>query len=325
MAAVLIIAGGYVILTEDKQSDKKPAEPSGVKDDKPAEISENDSINQNDSGNNNIEENPYIENTTDTRIYGDIEKKITVTKRIDTFEGLKPTAKSQLNVGDTYIYHLSFQASPKSEIPCDLVEIDIPVHVEKIERINKTEYYVLKSERRDVYPVCYDTVNGKVEKIYRGKSNKPGVPDNPTPFGGCTIGINKDDPSDMNNTRLAENFAICEEVVNTQPNWVLYLDENTKFVQSTDAEIDGMKCTSTTETTVLGSEKMNGRDCFKVEKIRYSNCGTVNGKQLEMQVRNKQIYYIDKQKRITVKCEWYIVDQGNRFLMSSLELKEIKE
>lgn len=302
----LLLIGGYIIIADIKN----------------AKILGDTAVNRNDS-----DENPYIENTTSTQIYGDIEKRIKTIKTINSLEELEPTAISQLKIGEAYIYHLSdnFVGSAMS-YPCDPVEIDMRVDVEKIERINKTDYYVLKSERHEVYPVCYPTINNRVEKRSIGKPVNPGDRDNPVIYGGCVIGINKDDPSKQE-IRLAKNWGLCRTDSSLQQNWMLYLNEDIKFVESETQEFDGKECTSKVETMVEGSEKVKDHDCFKVKREYRSNCEFSTGTKGEKQIESttEEIFYIDKQKRITVKYTRYEFNQGGRFLSTSLELKEIKE
>ncbi len=266
-----------------------------------------------------------IENLTNLTVEP-TEKDIKVTNEVDTLKGLKPTAKIQFKVGETYIYHLSNNMAGEGSSDgryCDPVEIDIPVYVEKIERIDKNDYYVLRSERHEAYPVCYAIENGRMIKYVVGKD--PGMPPNPYIYGGCVIGINKDNSSDI--IALGENNAMCWEIAQIQEPWMLYLNESIRFVQSVTVEMDGEKCTETTETIVIGSEKVGKYDCFKVEVVQRSNCGSamINGKKQQMSTQNKMIYYVDKQKRITINFEYYVAAQGGYFLLTSLELKEIKK
>jgi len=266
------------------------------------------------------------ENLLTNLTFEPIEKDIKIINEVDTLKGLEPTAKIQFKVGETYIYHLSNnfagEGRKASSGYCEPVEIDIPVYVEKMERINKSDYYVLRSEKYEAYPVCYTIENGKMIKDVVGKD--PGMPPNPIIYGGCRIGINKNNPFDI--IELGENFGICEELAHIQEPWMLYLNESTRFVQSATTEINGKECTEKTETTVIGSEKVGKYDCFKVEVIERSNCvsAMVNGKEQQMSTQNRRMYYIDKQKRVTVKFEFYEVSQGTDFLLTSLELKEIK-
>lgn len=266
-----------------------------------------------------------IENLTNLTVEP-VEKEIKVTKEVNTLKGLEPTAKIQFKVGETYIYHLSnnFAGQGSSDGRyCDPVEIDMSVYVEKMERINKSDYYVLKSERHEAYPICYAMENGRTIQYVVGKD--PGMPPNPIIYGGCIIGINKDNPNDI--ITLGENNAICEEIAHIQEPWMLYLNESVQFVESVTAEIDRKECTSTTETTVIGSEKVGRYDCFKVERVQRSNCGSamINGKEQQMSTQDKMVYYIDKQKRITINFEYYEASQEGYFLLTSLELKEIKD
>ncbi len=271
------------------------------------------------SKDDNKAKNDSIENSS---IF-DTEKEVTVTeiKKINTFEGSKPTAKSQFKVGETYVYHLSDNSAGfGSKYPCDPVEIDIPIHVEKIERVNKSDYYVLRSEKYEAHPSCY--VPGVTDDINKFKEFIKRKFDNPIIYGGCIIGVNDEGES----ISLGENFGICEEIAQIQQPWMLYLNESVKWIESVTVELDGTECEEAIETITEGTEKINGRDCFKVQRISKSNCGfsIEEGKKQQLEMQIKGVYYIDKQKRITVKYEGYQTHQGDYFLLTKLELKEVK-
>jgi hypothetical protein len=287
-----------------------------VKDDKPAEISENiNTSNQNESKDN------YIENTTSNSIIEEMIKEAKIIEKINTFEELEPTSDAQLKAGSSYIYHLYDNPSLGNTIICDPVELDIVTYIDKIEKINGTNYYILRSDQRKLYPVCYVTKNdGSTEQIYLGKPQKPGDRDQPKKYGGCIIGVNKDDPANMTHIPIGENQAMCSVLANIRENWMLYLNEDTIFIQEADIEFRGQRIISITEFVVEGSEKINGISCFKVKRIRRSGTDKEH-----LRMESEDIYYIDKQRRITVNHESYAFYQGGRFLKRTSKLKEIKE
>lgn len=306
VAFVLIIAGAYIIV---------------VNDEKPTKIYANNNTNQNNSG-----DNFYIENTTNTTInttiFENTEKRITVTNKVSSFEKLKPTSDAQLNVGETYIYHLYDKPLSGSPIPitCDAVELDVVIHVDSIEKINGINYYILRSDRHELYPVCYENEDGVVKQIYLGKPKKLGDKDQPKKYEGCVLGVNKDGPSNNSHIPIGKNNAMCSTSANLRENWMLYLKEDTTFIQEANVNIGDRKIISRTEYIVEGSEKINKIECFKVKIIM------VSGPDREhLEKKSEQLYYIDKQKRITVRYEYYRFYRGGRFLEQWYELKEIKK
>lgn len=79
--------------------------------------------------------------------------------------------------------------------------------------------------------------------------------------------------------------------------WMLALTDNFKWkVYAKDTSFGKSPNAETIEYKVVGREKVNGRDCFKVE----------------MQVKNKQmgnegkiVFFVDVEKRIVAKMQMY--------------------
>ena len=85
----------------------------------------------------------------------------------------EPTSKPNFNVGETYHYrittysHDTSQSSEKSKPTyIELLPIDIFIHVEKIERINKTNCYVVKRDDTNCTTEIYkrNKITGKMDK-----------------------------------------------------------------------------------------------------------------------------------------------------------------
>jgi len=325
---LIIMAGMYITIFNDE---------------KPTKIYANNNTDQNNSG-----DNFYIENTTNTSanttntsanttntsanttntsanttIFENTEKVITVTNKVSSFEKLKPTSDAQLNVGETYIYHLYDKPFSGSVIPitCDPVELDVVIHVDNIEKINGLNYYILRSDRHELYPLCYETKDdGSVKQIYFGKPKKLGDRDQPKKYEGCVLGVNKDDPSNMSHIPLGENNAMCSTSANLRENWMLYLKEETTFIQEANVNLGDRNIIDRLDYIVEGFEKINKIECFKIKIIR------VSGPDREhLEKHSEEVYYVDKEKRITVRYELYRFYHGGRILMRWSELKEIKK
>jgi hypothetical protein len=303
MAAVLIIAGGYVILTEDKQSDKKPAEPSEVKEDKPAEIPENNSINQNDSGNNNPEENPYVEKTTEViskEMFSETEKDSSLSSK-----NLTQNTKPAFNVGDKLVYKYTVIAGIKPDEKqlhlFDRYEYNTEYSIVDMIRVNKIYYFKIRKETQD-YCVGFHTADK--EPVIVTEGNK-------------TLYINADTGETFIGVETNNLYDIQKAPENKDQSywlksWMFALEDNIKWRESTEEftpyqmeslqkEVGSKYEQEVKDFSVEGREKINGRECFKVkEEIKW--CFKNGG----CKIAETKIYYIDVEKRIMVKFEnWW--------------------
>ncbi|OQX21600.1 MAG: hypothetical protein BWK75_02800 [Candidatus Altiarchaeales archaeon A3] len=289
--------------------------------------------------NNEENKNKTTENTEDTNNTIISEKDVKIIKSVHVgFENLTPTGKLQIDVGDIYVYNVwdntinaiegkKGNALSNSKIPneiCDPAEADIFVYVDKIERINKSDYYIVRFEEAEASYTCYtkeehDFTETKNTFIYRKN----------------VIGINKDKVSShifiptstdaqKPKTESDKKYSDVHRRINQVtslfyfPDWITCLDEKTKFIIDEVKERNGKKEGYYSELTVVGSEKVNGFDCFKVEQIYEGYSETYNQK-------NRYLFYVDKNRRIIVKMENYLHAQGGHIPMQKIELKEIKK
>ncbi|PKP57588.1 MAG: hypothetical protein CVT89_04255, partial [Candidatus Altiarchaeales archaeon HGW-Altiarchaeales-2] len=288
--------------------------------------------------NSEEKENKTIENTTDENNTIISEKDVKIIKSVRIgFENLTPTGKVQIDVGNVYVYHVwdninnamlaKKQTFKSSEIPpeiCDTSEADVFVYIDKIERINKSDYYIVRIEEAEAPYTCY-TKDGQhfteTENAFIFKKE--------------VIGINKDNISkyifmptstDAQKPKTESDKAYSNVNRRLNPvdslfhfeDWITCLDEKTKFIIDEVKERNGKKEGYYSELTVVGSEKVNGFDCFKVEQIYEGYSGTYNQK-------NRYLFYVDKNRRIIVKMENYLYAQGGYIPMQKIELKEIKK
>ncbi|PKP58543.1 MAG: hypothetical protein CVT88_05550 [Candidatus Altiarchaeales archaeon HGW-Altiarchaeales-1] len=277
---------------------------------------------QNNVGTNQSETIKNSTNETES-----LEKEIKITKEVNLLtlrSSNKLNITPQFKVGETYVYTTSYIILPflpeqdsgdnTLSFYCEPVEFNTPIHIEGIERINKSDWIVIKSESQNKTPICYEDRGGKVNKIKIS----------PLTYGGCTVKINKNNLSVLffPETKSIES---CMEIVGIMVDkWMFYLSEDTKLVAKWSPMIG---CNATIEITVEGTEKVNNYECFKVRKTATSNCGEeiINEKVGQVETHYEEIYFIEKMNRIGVKYMRYTITQGGRLLEKTAELKEIKK
>ncbi|OQX21602.1 MAG: hypothetical protein BWK75_02810 [Candidatus Altiarchaeales archaeon A3] len=254
------------------------------------------------------------------------EKEVKITNIVG-IESLKPTGNLHINVGEIYTYSIydnlimnarTLLPNSSNDVWCEPIRVDISLHIEKIKRINGSNYYLLQSERREMYPVCYHNMNGKIIKVTVGKALYPNEKDNPFIYGGCRIGIYTDNLSAYP-IPIGKNFGLCYETKIYEP-WMLYLNESVGFVEKNYIEMNKNTIEESIETTVTGEEKINKFDCFKVQRIYTSS----SPNDMQKHIQTKDIIYVDKYKRIAVKYEHYVFAHGGYIAWEKFELKDAK-
>ncbi len=276
------------------------------------------------SGCLNKNDKTILNNTNEENITQEKEIKITSVVNI---ESLKPTGNLHINVGETYTYIIydnpimnarTLLSNSSNDVWCEPIRVDIFLHIEKIEQINGSNYYVLQSERREIYPVCYHNVNGKIIKVDVGKALYPNEKDDPFIYGGCVIGINKNNLS-AHNVPLGKNFGLCYETQIYKP-WMLYLNESVGFVEKNYIKMGNNEVEEIIETTIIGEGKINNFVCFKVQRI-YTLVSPID---TQKHIQAKDIIYVDKYRRIAVKYEHYVFAHGGYIPWEKFELKDAK-
>jgi len=257
-------------------------------------------------------------------------KEIKMTEIVNTLKELKPTAEPyQFKEGETYIYHIRISptllAGPTT-LECEPIEADIPIHITS-ERINKSEYWILTAEQVNLTPRCKIPLPNGGYRIGYLIENGDGTPI-PLPVGGSIIAVNKENLSDSFGMNIGKINSLTEETfVEIPPEWAFYLKDNIKIVKESKGTFGEKECKARVEISVIGSEKINGKDCFKVEVVPTTDCiyGSIIGKGGTIRVSLKEVYWIDKQTRIIMKYQRYSVGNEGSFLDSEVELKEIKK
>jgi len=220
-------------------------------------------------------------------------------------------------VGERYIYNLhayskeieSFSTNNLSDVfISEPNDYEIEIYVDKIERINRTDYYIIKEKN--------DTVFENLKIKYKNGSLSDKTFKIPMNVGGCVVKINKDDSSliivPQENTRC-EGF---DYFIISPPSYLpACINENTHFFiggeRMDKGPLNGF--VSGLEFEVKGIEKVDGAECFKLEMVKkevYKNM---------QKITDKYIFWIDKEKRITIKAAYYY---GN-LLIEEIKLKDI--
>lgn len=232
----------------------------------------------------------------------------------------EPTSKPHFEVGETYHYRVRFYSSPtRSEemerTSIQLSPMDVFIHVEKIERINKTECYLLRRDKSNdtIEIITQNKKTGKrdisyitneyEEKYYcinreNGSAVRPifsnGKNEEEKNHKGNVKFIPKNEPK-IFKFPFMPYFKFFEE-------WMLCLKENTKWVyeakgRHNDKEYGG-DIEGKSEMKVTGIEKINGRECFVYEETRYTQTTSTTN---VWKTNQKWVYWIDAKKRIMVK------------------------
>ena len=343
-AIVLIIIGGFIVLNSYNNENNKPAESdlnntnstylfiespdkhAGFVLKKPEKLN---------LTSNNTNSTPYVEPTekhaefTYTSTFGEIK--------------LKQIVSPQFKVGEKYFYHMFMKAPDGGRRIWLPEEYDSVVEVIKIDRKNKSDYYILKSQNVSVDKcVLYRIKNGAWEKICIGgytmvRRNEKGIGETVVLdrriYEGCTIGINKE-----NGKRYEVDIPfMCPVLDEMFAEWMLYIDKGVRWVEKVDYNrsfeeentdrIDSSGSYSHTvmysktdekEWTVADVEKINERECFKVILlIKREDVGS-RGKMISKEVVT---YWVDKEKRVLVKKEKRI----DGVLTEMIELKNYEK
>lgn len=238
-----------------------------------------------------------------------------------TLENAPLTSKPAFEVGEKYTYTIKTPPGPQidtfSKIPNAIVDnyifYNVTFSVDKKERINKTEYYLMSTEGSG--EVIVGWVNIEEKKEIHSITTTPIYPvkwyvdaENGKKF--------SEDMEELDDLLLSRSASLLSK---TYIPWMLKLSDGLKWTIRADATStgragcnngdNGMECTVTKEYThnveeqsyeVKGIEKINGKDCFKVEN-RIKIC-----KNEVCRVSGIQTYWVDVKKRIAIKFQlWY--------------------
>lgn len=253
----------------------------------------------------------YIEENNESSIYISTEKDISSTVSVSAGK-LSPNTKPNFKVGQVFKYIEKDNSN---------VDTEYTFFVKKIERINKNEHYVIedteirKSTSTTEYGAVDETGNFNILNIKNNDLNL-----NTRILSTITINIYVD--ANTGNVSLIEVPAIDNSTdtivmkdeaalafVNGASGvgklfygtWMLSLNDNFKWRQEQNASYDqNQEQTYITEYKVLGKEKINDQECFKVEARE-----TFTMKEGEVNTNSRNILWIDVNDRILVKLISY--------------------
>lgn len=279
IAIILIISGGYMILN------KNP----------PTKPQDSGNVNQNNSGGNS-DTKPYIESPAGNAQVssGDGIREMENDPGAGQSTNITQNAKPSFNVGDVFVYSVPLYG--QENFNCKLEHLII----DKV-RLNGTDYFRVRQTLLEDCIMGIDEVSGRlkhsntwsVTRLYINvdtgqESSQLGTPN------AVTLGT---DPN-----QCVDSYAwFCP--------WMLKLEDNFKWynrlVEKFGSEMYDGYSYSSEEMSVEGREKIDGRECFKVEH-KYKICLKDGSCKIDF----KGIYYVDVEKRILMKRHAW---QGNLY------------
>lgn len=304
MAAGLLIAGGYILLSDEKPSDDKKS--IGVLK-KEYGTSENNNLNQNISRENISYENSYIEEKNDVISPETVREMKNDLKTIQN-ANLTRNTKPSFNIGDKFLYEFMVIPTPKPENDERAVYFDrynkvIGYEVVDRIRVDKTQYFKIQKNSHEYIIGIRTTEKGPEPKIIHGVNETIYLN---VDTGEIFIGVETNNIYDIQ--KAPDNNYIDSF---TRP-WMYALQEDIKWrqnvVEFTPHQVKSLQeergkeyNQEVQEFYVEGIEKIGGRECFKVkEEKKFCSKGGM------CKIENKRIYYIDVEKRILVKLEnWW--------------------
>lgn len=238
-----------------------------------------------------------------------LEKEISW-KEVTTFDPKHIISRPQFKVGEVYVYDVWLS---NRDISSDRV-IWLPynytttINVDKIERINKDDYYVLREKNFSIHP-AYMIKDNEGRWVVR-------TLEDPQNLGGCVIKVNKNNGSVLFNVSFNTICAVLEEmIVYGKYNIFLFIREDTKFIIGAEGIDNNKKVNRRDIMTfeVKGTEIINGKKCFRLEVERKFEIGDM------MKKYEKSVYWVDVDKRIPVKIKKY----EENILVTEINLIEI--
>jgi len=213
----------------------------------------------------------------------------------ETKEKLNQNAKPNLVVGEEWAYDVVMSDSETGE----KTSIIVTYNIEKIERVNKSDCYVIhakahhlsESSQDDEYVIYITKDNGELIKA----TMESMVPDEKGTLVPYQIDL---DPS-IAETGFYGGFLIGDFMLQR---WMLSLSKDFKWRTYSNTTINEKHIEEIFEYEVKDIESVNGKKCFKVE-IRAFN---VEGGASRTTIR--KILWVDIDNRVLVKAITYLRD-----------------
>ncbi len=257
-----------------------------------------------------------------------IEESVTsVETYTSTFGELKRTANPKFDVGVKYYYRRLRKLSDRENVIFMPEEYDTVIEVKKIDRINKTNYYVMQSKNVSVYKQILKknedglwekkvmtgggTIVSKIDENGTSKERSSSIRSGGTVYEGGTLGINEE----SGEVHIIDIYSNCPVLYGMYAKWMLYLDKGVRWVEEQKvSNPGGRQIMFEKEWTVVNIEKIDGRECFKVLVMSKTEIVGGGGKRISGEVIT---YWIDTEKRILVKME----RKEDNILTETIELK----
>ncbi|PKP59059.1 MAG: hypothetical protein CVT88_06305 [Candidatus Altiarchaeales archaeon HGW-Altiarchaeales-1] len=216
------------------------------------------------------------------------------TTKTNTLENLPYTSKPKFKIGEKYTYQAR-NTGPSNKIVEDLrkrpgtiiydyMTYPITFSVEKIERINKTDYYLISTE-------------GSGEVILGVIKDKEGMQ---RPFTTTKFHLTKYYINTENGEILFKEGGDPIGFLRIYEPRMLKLSEGLKWQERSETNATNEQTINEESCEVKDVEEINGKKCFKVE-CRVKQC-----KNEECKVVYRKLYWVDMEKRLTLKFQlWY--------------------
>ncbi len=222
------------------------------------------------------------------------------------YSELITTSKPKFEIGETYIYHRRDATSNRNlqDAFFEPYDYTTSIRVDRIERINKSNYYVLASNKTSFYSYLYEKDEYGVWQ--KRESQTPVI------FEGCEIGVNAD-----NGTLILITPGYCHVSPRIYQEWMIRLKENIgwkSYILFPEQRQEYGPMGIEEEWDVLGVEKMNGANCFKVKETQKKVYKNKN------MIYKLWIYWVDIEKRVLIKMERF----EDNVLVETIELKSIE-
>ncbi len=221
--------------------------------------------------------------------------------KTSTLENYPLTSKPNFKIGEKCTYNIKYPSAPMPYDPNviinDYIYFNVTFEVKDRKKINKTDWYLISPDGTVQVIAGYININGVVHPIRRTMISSEEIEYINTENGEIVGGE-------------LDRFSIYYP-------WMLKLSKDLKWTEKTEENSTGGGGIVGTNGKYLVSkknlnqireetyevkdiEKINGRNCFKVES-RLKSC--TNQK---CSVNYKKLFWIDIEKRITVKFQlWY--------------------
>jgi len=256
--------------------------------------------------------------TNNSSIIMKSEMKVENVQYISSIYSSTRIANPSFTLGAKYTYQIWQRSNPSSVLtdPNTSVipqpsEYQVDIYVDRIERIDKTNYFHVSAISKNA---------SKIYLLYReGKYEYLTVP---IKVDGDLYYVEAINGSIL---PVRKNNSICWACNFFYSPWMLYLNNDIRWKEMLRSNYKGEEVKLILEYNVEGIEKVNGRKCFKVRMegknpvIRTTTIEDVKTEDVKTSyILIKNIFWVDIEKRFLIKSESY----ENNLLTLKMELKD---